>query len=215
MSSMSTDRGARGDSPRLGVILLAAGESTRMGRLKALLPWGKAGTLLEYHLEQLSRSRATDIVLVLGHQADELCPLAARFPQVRAVINERYSEGRASSIRAGALALPEGVRAVAVVAVDQPCPASLLDFLFEEHLHRDALITIPAYQGQRGHPPIFDGTLLPELRAVDDATEGLREVRRRYADSIRLVETGSPFVLLNLNRPEDYQQALELAARAP
>lgn len=181
-----------------------------MGRLKALLPWGKAGTLLEYQLEQLSRSRATDIVLVLGYRAEELGRLAARFPQVRVVVNERFGQGRATSIRAGAAALPDGLRAVAIVAVDQPCPASLLDFVFEEHLRGDALITIPAYRGERGHPPVFDGLLLPELRAVDDATEGLREVRRRHAGSVRLVETGSPFVLLNLNRPEDYRQALAL-----
>lgn len=211
---MSTRRAAN-SAARLGVILLAAGESTRMGQLKALLPWGKAGTLLEYQLGQLSSSRATDLVLVLGYQAEALRRLAARFPRVQVIVNERYREGRATSIRAGAAALPDGLRAVAIVAVDQPCPAALLDFVFEEHLRGDALITIPAYRGERGHPPVFDGRLLPELRAVDDATEGLREVRRRHAGSVRLVETDSPFVLLNLNRPEDYAQALALAQGDP
>jgi molybdenum cofactor cytidylyltransferase len=174
------------------------------------LPWADAGTLLEYQLRELTRSRASELALVLGHQADQLAVLAARFPTVHVVTNEHYREGRASSIRAGAAALPDGTCAVAVIAVDQPCPARLLDLLFEQHVRSDVLITIPAYHGVRGHPPVFDGRLLPELRAVDDATEGLREVRRRHAAAIRVIESECPLVLLNLNRPEDYQQALEL-----
>jgi molybdenum cofactor cytidylyltransferase len=206
---MSSSHGPLG----LGVVLLAAGESVRMGRLKALLPWGTAGTLLEYQLQELTSSRARDVVLVLGHQAAQLAPLAARFPLVRVVINAGYRDGRASSIRVGAAALPDDTCAVAVIAVDQPCPARLLNFLFEQHLGSDALITIPAYHGQRGHPPVFDGSLLPELRAVDDATEGLREVRRRHAAAVRVVESDCPLALLNLNHPDDYQQALEMTTK--
>ncbi|HET8944933.1 MAG TPA: NTP transferase domain-containing protein, partial [Dehalococcoidia bacterium] len=101
-------------------ILLAGGESSRMGAPKPLLDWG-GGTLIEYQLSQLREAGADKLIVVLGHRADEVLPHVHR-AGAQAIINELYAEGRASSVRVAAGALPENTEAVVVLNVDQPRP---------------------------------------------------------------------------------------------
>src|SRR5438105_172394 len=107
-------------------LLLAAGESTRMGQLKALLPWGKA-TLLEYAAAQLMAA-VDETVVVLGHRADELAPLVPSH-----VVNHRYREGRSTSVEAGMRAVQPEAEAVLVANVDQPRPTAVLRQLVVAH----------------------------------------------------------------------------------
>ena len=189
-------------------ILLAAGESTRMGSPKPLLSWGGT-TLIEYQVQQLTAAHVGQIIVVLGHRADEIRSHLDGL-NARIVVNQNYQQGRASSVRVGAIAVPDDALAVVSVNVDQPRPAAIIEQLIAAHQTSNKLITLPVYQGQRGHPPVFSGRLLPELRAVNEETQGLREVMRRYADSIQEVTIDDPIVLLNLNTPEDYQEAQRL-----
>ena len=86
-----------------------------------------------------------------------------------------------------------------------------------EHTERDALITMPSYKGRRGHPPLLDASLIPEMREVSEATQGLRAVIQRHEEQVADVEFDTPVVLLDLNRPEEYAEAratyFERAAR--
>ncbi|MCH7838056.1 MAG: NTP transferase domain-containing protein [Chloroflexi bacterium] len=88
----------------IAAILLAAGESTRMGRPKALLPWHDT-TLVEYQVRELTAAGVERIAVVLGHDAGEVWPHVP--DEAHMVVNEAYREGRASSLRAGAAALPD------------------------------------------------------------------------------------------------------------
>ncbi len=91
----------------VAAILLAGGESSRMGVPKPLLEWG-GYTLIEYQLAQLKGPPVDRVVVVLGHRADEVLPyVRSAGPDVVGVINELYAEGRASSLRVGAAALPD------------------------------------------------------------------------------------------------------------
>lgn len=72
----------------------------------------------------------------------------------------------------------------------------------------EALITVPAYQGRRGHPIVFDGALVAELCEVTDEHEGLRAVRRAHAARTRELPIADQRILLDLNTPDDYQGAL-------
>ena len=103
-------------------IILAAGESSRMGRPKPLLPWvgatdGEPSLLIDYQVRELAAAGVDDIVVVLGHEAAELRPHVP--PEARVASNEAYREGRASSLRAGAAALPDDAGPIAVLGVDQ------------------------------------------------------------------------------------------------
>ena len=124
---------------------------------------------------------------------------------VRFVLNPDYRGGKTSSIRAGVAALSADATGVLILGVDQPRPSDLLDYLIERH--GDSLLSVPVQAGRRGHPPIFARALFPELLALSEEREGLREVLRAHAAEINAIPVDSPIVHLNLNRPEDYAAA--------
>ncbi len=191
----------------IAAILLAGGESSRMGTAKPLLEWG-GNTLIEYQLAQLKEPPVDRLVVVLGHRADEVLPYVRRSgPDEVVVINELYAEGRASSLRLGAAALPDDTTAILVLSVDQPRPHDVIARLVDAHRHSGSLITVPTYDEKRGHPPLLDGSLLPELREVNEATKGLRAVIERHAADVNELPFETSAVLLDLNRPQEYQKA--------
>lgn len=187
-------------SPLVAGLVLAAGASTRMGRPKALLPWGET-TLLAYVTATLAAAGVTPIVVVVGPHADEVraaLPLA----DLRLVVNAAWATGRASSVRAGAAALPDGV-AVIVQAVDNPVPPSVIHALVEA-AGRGALLAVPSQGGRRGHPILFGAALLPELRQVEEASAGLRAVVGRHLAAREEVAVASEAIHWNLNDPAAY-----------
>ncbi|MDQ3700468.1 MAG: nucleotidyltransferase family protein [Chloroflexota bacterium] len=194
-------------------VLLAAGESTRMGQLKALLPW-EGQPLLRYQIDQLLASPVERVVVVLGHRAGELRALLPESARLQAVDNERYQTGKVSSIHAGVAALA-GPGHLLILSVDQPRPAGLLCAVVQHHLSTGALITIAAHGERRGHPVLFSPLLFGEVLAIDEATEGLRAVLGRHDAGVALYDTGSPLARLNLNTPEDYTRATALMGHAP
>lgn len=189
----------------VAAILLAGGESTRMGEPKPLLEWG-GHTLIEYQLAQLERPPVDRVVVVLGHRADEVQPYVRR-AGAQAIINELYTEGRAASLRVAAAALPNDTAAVLVLNVDQPRPHEVIARLVDAHRRSGSLITVPTHEGKRGHPPLLAGSLLPELREVSEATLGLRAVIQRHAEHVRELPFETEVVLLDLNRPQEYEKA--------
>jgi molybdenum cofactor cytidylyltransferase len=188
-------------------ILLAAGESTRMGRPKALLAWCGT-TLLAYQVRELRAAGVDDIVVVLGHEARVRTAeilRASMTPEVRIVVNEAYREGRASSLRAGARVLSD-VNPIVVLGVDQPRPASITRALLDAH--EGASITVPTSEGQRGHPVVLANALLDELRNASEEAQGLRGVIAAHEADVREVALETPQVRLDINTPEEYEAAL-------
>src|SRR3990172_9978011 len=116
----------------IAAILLAGGESRRMGRPKPLLPWDDR-TLVEYQIEQLRAAGVDRVVAVLGYAADDVRPLVHKAGAL-SVINELYAEGRASSVRVAAAALGEDTEAGVVLNVDQPRPRAVIERLVREHI---------------------------------------------------------------------------------
>jgi molybdenum cofactor cytidylyltransferase len=186
-------------------LLLAAGESTRMGSPKPLLEW-HGTTLIEYQIAELRAAGIDEVVAVLGHRAEDVRPVAER-AGARVAINSAYREGRAGSIRVGAQAVQPGASAIVILNVDQPRDRSITRALLSAHAEGGALITVPSFEGRRGHPAVLSGSLLDELRTVDEATEGLRAVNSRHEADRRELPLDDPSVLLDLNRPEDYEAA--------
>ena len=195
----------------VSAILLAAGESTRMGHPKALLDW-HGQTLLQYQVEALLEAGYGEVVVVLGHQAPKLRPLVPRHPHVRTVVNRRYRSGKTSSIHSGLRHVDPEAAGVLIVGVDQPHMMETLRALLQAFLAQRPLIATPAYQGRSGHPPLFRACLFAELMDITEETQGLRAVVERHRDRRLLVKVGSPLVCLDLNTPQDYQKALRLVA---
>lgn len=183
-------------------LVTAAGASSRMGRPKALVTWppGATTTLLEHQLAALAGFRA--VVVVIGAHALEVPAPAVT------VVNERWAEGRSTSIEAGARALPDDARAVLVAAVDQPLDAAVIDVLLAALGDGDAAVQPLAVDARRpddgprrGHPIVFAGDALPLLRAASSFDEGLRGITR--ARPAMPVPVASAAIHLDLNTPED------------
>jgi len=187
----------------VAAILLAGGESSRMGRPKALLEWADT-TLIEYQIEELRQPPVERIVVVLGHEAERVRPVVERAGG-EALMNELYKRGRASSLRMGARALPDHTRSIVILDVDQPRPRVVIQRLIENHVRASNLITVPTFEGKRGHPTVVDGWLLPELRGVRERTEGLRGFLDRHGADIVEAPFDSEVVLLGMNTPAEYE----------
>ena len=190
-------------------ILLAAGESRRMGELKALLPW-QGQTLLAHQLSALAAAGVDRTVVVLGHRHRELQPELEGKAGVAWVVNPDYLQGKTTSIKAGLRALESDKPAsLLLLNVDQPRSAETLDYLLRQHRAADALITLPTYNGKGGHPIILDGALLEELGRITEETQGIRAVAQRHRQFTQRAPVDTPEVLWDLNTPEQYRAALE------
>lgn len=197
---------------RTAALLLAAGESRRMGQLKALLPW-QGTTLLSHQLDALHTAGIGRLMVVLGHRAAELQEVLqlekAGRPSVEWVVNPDYRQGKTTSIKAGLRALSAyNPQTILILNVDQPRSAETLDYLLRQHRAAAALITQPVYRGKSGHPVIVDAALMDDLRGITEETQGLRVVMERHNGFIQQVEVDTQEALWDLNTPEEYRAAL-------
>jgi len=192
----------------IAAILLAAGESRRMGSLKALLPW-QGSTLLAYQIASLRQAGVDPVVVVLGHEAGRLKPEVEGKEGVIWEVNPDYWQGKTTSIKVGLSALGTGQpSAILILNVDQPRSAETIGHLLQQHRDGGRYITIPRYRGKGGHPIVVDSALLEELKAIDEESLGVKAVVRRHQDATLLVEMDTPEVLWDLNTPEQYQAAI-------
>lgn len=199
-------------APEGGVVavVLAAGSSARMGRPKPLVRL--AGTpLLAHALQSLRGSTVRDIVVVLGSSAEEVrrdVPLEG----TRVIVNERYSDGMSSSIRAGLEAAPDRAEAFLIVLGDQPLVSSAtIDALVRRRRVEHARIVVPSFRGTRGNPVLFDRSLAPEIEDVRGDV-GCRSVVADHASEVVEVPVEDPGILLDVDTPGDLE-ALERAMR--
>jgi CTP:molybdopterin cytidylyltransferase MocA len=194
-------------------VLLAAGLSTRMGTTKALLDW-QGVPLVVFQAQQLRTAGCDPVIVVVGHDAARLRAALIEQP-VTIVENGSFRSGRASSVRTGAEAVDDAAGAVVLLNVDQPRRGALIAALIAARLENDAAIATPTFDGHGGHPAVFAGRLLPELRAVDDSSQGLRAVVTRHARERLLLPWEDAEVLLDLNDAAAYETARSLWASPP
>ena len=193
----------------VAAVLIAAGESTRMGSPKPLLPW-LGDTLIDYQIDALRAAGVARTVVVLGHAAAEVAPRVRTGSDVAVVINPRYREGKTTSIKLGVRETDPHASAILLLAVDQPRPPELLRRVLAKHLEGQALITQPAYEGKAGHPLLFHPSLRGELLAITEERMGVRDVVVRDPTRVSMAAVDSPLVLLDLNTADDYRRALKL-----
>ena len=182
-----------------------------MGRPKPLLPW-RGATLLERQVEALVDAGASHVVVVLGHEATVVVPYVVH-PNAGYVINPDYRSGKATSVKAGLKAVPKDADAILLLAVDQPRPSEIISKVIRAHVEASALITSPRFEGRGGHPLIFASSLRPELEAISEGHEGIREVFRAHRDQALELPIDDPVIRLDLNTPEDYERARRLYGR--
>lgn len=205
-------------------ILLAAGQSSRMGRPKQLLDW-HGMPLVRHVADQALASGLAGLVVVVGAAADEvraaLAPAqnTARADGIRPpyamhiVENPDYAAGQAGSLRMGLAALPPGARAAVVLLVDQPLVTpELIDRLLAAYAaDPEATAIVPHHRGQRGNPVLLAAPLFGELMGLEGDV-GAREVLRSHADGVRRLELDDPAVTADADTPEAYETLRAAAA---
>jgi molybdenum cofactor cytidylyltransferase len=189
-------------------ILLAAGESRRMGKLKQVLPLGDK-TLVEHCIDNLLASRADDVIVVTGHRESEVRAAIGK-RRIRIVRNDDYERGMASSIKCAVKEVSDSAQACIISLVDQPrIDPATINSLIDAYTGGAALIVIPTFEGKGGHPILFDRSLRQEILDMDDKI-GLRQVVQAHRDSTMRVEVCNSAVLEDCDLPEDYERISEL-----
>jgi molybdenum cofactor cytidylyltransferase len=192
-------------------VILAAGKSERMGRVKPLLPWGKR-TLIEATIDGIARSLANETLVVLGAAREVIEPVIAKH-DLRTVFNPNFGRGMLSSIQRGLEAVPRNARALLFFLGDQPPPhPAMINRLIRAYDNTGKGIVLPVHCGRRGHPVLIDLKYRNEIRALDPGI-GLRQLMRDHPEDVLEVRTRSPRVLHDIDTPEDYERALESRRR--
>ena len=186
-------------------LVLAAGESSRMGRDKALLDY-RGKTFLETIVTALRDAGIEKIAVVLGHHAEEI-QSAAQLENCEVVINKDFAQGQTSSLQSGLKSLfSESLEAAVLCLVDHPAVKSTTIAKLIEAFHKSsAPVVIPTYQGKRGHPVLIGHTLLDELAQLTPGEGANAVIRSHYPEAI-FVETADPGVVLDVDNPKDYRE---------
>jgi len=186
----------------ISAILLAAGESNRMGQPKQLMPFSQS-TILEGTIDNLLNSAVSETIVVLGYRDEEIRKNIAGKP-VRIAINPDYQQGMSTSIIAGLKQIDKRARAVLVALGDQPfVDSQAINSLVEAFTANKRGIIIPVYQGKRGNPVIFATRYKSELLNLKGDVGG-REIIKRHPDDVLEVAVNCEGVLLDIDTMETY-----------
>lgn len=195
---------------RLGVVILAAGASRRMGSPKLLLPWGQ-GTVVEHLVKEWRILGAEQVAAVVSNRVPDLNELLARL-DVEAIVNPEPERGMFSSIQAAAVwsGWRQELTHVVVTLGDQPHlrPSTLQSLIAFGSQHSESICQ-PALEGRAKHPVLFPWSEFqkinedtgPTLAHFLEAREGIRA----------MIDVKDAGLGLDLDTPEDYERALQLA----
>ena len=195
----------------IAAVVLSAGESSRMGSPKALLPISGV-PFIEEIVRALKGTKIDRIIVVLGHHAEEIQKRIAHLP-VTFVVNRDYAKGQLSSLIVAIRSLAaekttEKIDGVLVHLVDHPfISPALVDHMIDRFYETKKLIVIPRYGGRRGHPVIFSSRLFPELLSAP-LEKGAKVVVHAHRDETLEIETDFAGVTIDIDTPEEYRQYL-------
>jgi len=197
---------------QVAAILLAAGRSTRMGAFKPLLPFGNK-TVIECCIDYLRDGGVQEIVVVLGHRADDIRQRVSG--TVKFALNPDPDSAMGASIAAGVRALPETAQATLIALVDHPAvPPAVVSKLLDSW-KRGARLIIPTWQGRGGHPVLVDLGFKAELLDLPESG-GLRALFDAHRNELARIPVDSPFIARDMDTWDDYTSLhMEVTGRPP
>jgi molybdenum cofactor cytidylyltransferase len=190
----------------VAAIILAAGQSRRMGGANKLLATFGGEPLVRRTVQAAIASKADPVIVVTGHMADTVSA-ALDGLDIEITHNPDYAEGLATSLRAGLAAVPATVSGALVLLADMPgVSASVIDELSAAFSPRQGRsIVLPTAAGKRGNPVLWSRAYFPELMALTGDT-GARHLLAEHDDAVTSVEIG-PAVALDVDTPEALKAA--------
>lgn len=170
-----------------------------MGAFKPLLPFGNK-TVIESCINYLRAGGVDDIVVVVGHHADEI---RRQVSGVRFAVNPDPDSAMGASIAVGVSGLSETTKATVIALVDYPAvPAAVVSTLLKSW-EEGARLVIPTWQGRGGHPVLVDLDFRAELANLS-VRGGLRALFETHADDVKRVPVDSPYIARDIDTWDDY-----------
>jgi molybdenum cofactor cytidylyltransferase len=192
----------------LAAVILAAGGSSRMGQPKQLLKF-RGISLLRRAIDTAQAVPADQVIVVLGHAADQLLP-EVQATGASVVLNDQWMEGVSTSLRGGLAAVSSDARGVFVYPADMPL---VTPEVLRELAHRQQVSGRPAamteVSGLRGVPVFITRSLFPALM-IQEGDVGGAQYLRAHPESVEAVHFDDVDVIRDVDRPEDYTRLLEL-----
>lgn len=186
----------------VAAIILAAGQSSRMGAFKPLLPFGNT-TVIESTIEYLRHGGVETIIVVVGHRAAEIGSQLQDSDVIFAT-NPDADSAMAASILHGVRALPNEARAVVITPVDHPAvPDEVVTRLIQEWRVGARLVS-PTNQGRGGHPVLIDLSFRNELLNLDPA-RGLKSFFDAHRSEVTRVPVNSIYIARDMDTWDDYR----------
>ncbi len=190
------------DEPRIAVLVLAAGQSRRMGPTNKLLIPIDGKPMLRHTVEAALTSKANDVIVVTGHEHAAVEAILAG-TAVRVVHNPAFADGLSTSLKTGIAALPPGIDAALVCLGDMPeIDAELIDRLiaaFDPAGGRS--IVVPTHNGKRGNPVLWGSAFFSAMLAIEGDV-GARHLIGQHAEAVVEVPFENASSLVDIDTPE-------------
>lgn len=185
-------------------IILAAGESKRMGFPKMLLPFGDM-TIIETVIQSVTQSYANDMIVVVGAEKEAIIAKIKK-TKARCCFNERYKEGMLSSVKCGFNNLPFDFSAALIFPGDQPMiTAKTINSVIDAFLFSGKGLIIPVHKNKRGHPLLIDRKYKIEIENLSPSI-GLHALADKFSNDVFEVKTNDPGILKDIDTYEEYLQ---------
>jgi len=193
----------------ISAVILAAGESRRMGAQNKLLLQIGSEVLIRKFVESVCASAADAVLVVLGHEAEKIKAVLQDLT-VSFVENTCFEEGMTTSIQSGVKAASTESTGLMICLADLPFAETsdfnrLIQAFTDFRRTESSLIIVPVFQGQRGNPVLFSAEFRDKILAHKG--EGCREIVRQYPQSVREVCMENDNLLRDIDTPEDYNHS--------
>lgn len=193
-------------------IILAGGYSSRMGELKALLPF-RTDLIIIKLIKSMKEAGIDNIYVVVGYKAKEI-KYALKGWNVQVVMNKDYSDGMFSSVKTGVTAVSQkSYDGFFILPVDFPLiEAYIFEWLMDAFYEGSAKTVYPSLNYRKGHPPLISSNLSHKILSYE-GDGGLKGVLKEHDDTAAYVSVGDESVLIDVDTKEDYKKALEYARK--
>jgi len=188
---------------QIGAVVLAAGESRRMGEPKTSLPWGNT-TVIAHVCEILLASGLEEIRVVTGGGREHVETSIQHLP-VQTVFNPKYADqNMIHSLQTGISSLSQNLKATLIVLGDQPqVEVDTIRRLTQAFQESSGSLIVPSHHNRRGHPWLVSRSLWPEILSLQPPST-LRDFLNNHAGQIQYISIATSTILKDLDTPEDY-----------